>query len=593
MNSPPLEIQKTRNKDQATSNYLYISPSLYQSFLKANAGKEPVYAKLKEYVFILAEDNKTSELGVSISGITRSNLKLSHLNDKPILSLYKLPSSQNFMISSIELTVKAPTLDSVFEIDENELGKLFKESYSRQLLASGQEFYNTYQGCDLVFKIRNQSLADENDNSRYGMIFEETQIEVKSKSKALRIKSSSLKSKSIFSKDFKFENLGVGGLDKQIMKIFRMAFSSRRLPISVLEKYGRDHIKGVLLYGPPGTGKTLIAKGLAKCLNVAKPEVINGPELLSKFVGESEENVRKLFAPAKKDQDELGDDSPLHVLIFDEFDALAKPRGSTGDSTGVGANVVNQLLSMIDGVDSLNNVLLIGMTNRRDLIDKAILRPGRFSVHVEISLPDEEGRRQIFKIHSKPLRENNLLEDDVDFDELSRITKNYTGAELSDVVKSANSFALNKKHDLMDFNADLDFSELAKVTMQDFLRAIDEVRPHFGVDTDKIDIRLRGSLVNYGQRYTDMLNNLADSLEGFKKSFISVSSVLLYGESGTGKTTLACHLAKKTGIPYAKLISSEDLIRHLEFGKVNTIVETFTNAYQTPMSLIILDEIER
>ena len=128
-------------------------------------------------------------------------------------------------------------------------------------------------------------------------------------------------------------------MDKQIIEIFRRAFAMRRLPASVLEKFGGQHIKGILLYGPPGTGKTLIAKELSKCLNSVKPKVVNGPDLLSKYVGESEENVRKLFAEAKKDQTEYGDDSPLHVIIFDEFDSIAKPRGMDNDSTGVASNV--------------------------------------------------------------------------------------------------------------------------------------------------------------------------------------------------------------------------------------------------------------
>lgn len=99
-----------------------------------------------------------------------------------------------------------------------------------------------------------------------------------------------------------------------------------------------------------------------------------------------------MFEDARKDQAELGDDSPLHVIIFDEFDALAKPRGMTNDSTGTASNIVNQLLSMIDGVESLNNILVIAMTNRKDLIDPAMLRPGRFEVHIEISLPNTAGR---------------------------------------------------------------------------------------------------------------------------------------------------------------------------------------------------------
>lgn len=185
--------------------------------------------------------------------------------------------------------------------------------------------------------------------------------------------------------------------------------------------------------------------------------------MLSKFVGEAEENIRNLFADARKDQEELGDDSPLHVVIFDEFDAIAKPRGMTSDSTGVASNIVNQLLSMIDGVDSLNNILLIAMTNRKDLIDPAILRPGRFEVHIEISLPNEEGRIQIFEIHTRNMVKNGVLGSDVSLEWLANKTKNYTGAEIEAVVKSANSFALNRQLNLMDFTKEIKFDKKCPV----------------------------------------------------------------------------------------------------------------------------------
>jgi vesicle-fusing ATPase len=106
----------------------------------------------------------------------------------------------------------------------------------------------------------------------------------------------------------------------------------------------------------------------------------------------------------------MGDNSQLHIVIFDEFDAICKSRGTKSDSTGTSDNIVNQLLSKIDGVDALNNVLLIGMTNRKDVIDKAILRPGRLEVHVEISLPDEKGRVQILDIHTAKMKKGNLLD---------------------------------------------------------------------------------------------------------------------------------------------------------------------------------------
>jgi vesicle-fusing ATPase len=149
-------------------------------------------------------------------------------------------------------------------------------------------------------------------------------------------------------------------------------------------------VKGILLYGPPGTGKTLIARQIGKMLNAREPKIINGPEVLNKFVGQSEENIRKLFEDAEKEYKEKGDESGLHIIIFDELDAVCKQRGSgSGGGTGVGDSVVNQLLSKLDGVNQLNNILLIGMTNRMDMIDEALLRAGRLEVHLEIGLPDE------------------------------------------------------------------------------------------------------------------------------------------------------------------------------------------------------------
>lgn len=123
-----------------------------------------------------------------------------------------------------------------------------------------------------------------------------------------------------------------------------------------------------------------------------EPKVVNGPEIFDKFVGGSEENIRKLFADAEIEQQQKGDDSDLHVIIFDEIDAICRKRGSTNSGTGVNESVVNQLLSKIDGVESLTNILIIGMTNRLDMIDEALLRPGRFEIHLEIGLPDEKGR---------------------------------------------------------------------------------------------------------------------------------------------------------------------------------------------------------
>jgi len=244
-----------------------------------------------------------------------------------------------------------------------------------------------------------------------------------------------------------FAKLGIGGLDAQFEQIFRRAFASRVFPPAVIERLGIHHVRGVLLYGPPGTGKTLIARQIGKMLNGRDPKIVNGPEILNKYVGASEENVRALFKDAEEEQAARGAESELHVIIFDEIDAICKQRGSGGAGAGAGVHdtVVNQLLTKIDGVDALDNILLIGMTNRRDMLDDALLRPGRLEVQVEVGLPDEAGRRQIFAIHTARMSEHAFLGADVDLGGLAARTKNFSGAEIEGLVKSAASFALNRQ----------------------------------------------------------------------------------------------------------------------------------------------------
>ena len=138
----------------------------------------------------------------------------------------------------------------------------------------------------------------------------------------------------------------------------------RIFPPDLIQKLGIKHVKGILLYGPPGTGKTLMARQIGKMLNGKEPKIVNGPEILNKYVGQSEENIPNLFSDAEKEYADKGDDSDLHILIFDEIDAICPARGTRTGGTGVADTVVNQLLSKIDGVESLNNILVIGMTNR-------------------------------------------------------------------------------------------------------------------------------------------------------------------------------------------------------------------------------------
>lgn len=394
------------------------------------------------------------------------------------------------------------------------------------------------------------------------------------------------------SPDFKFEEFGVGGLDKEIFDIFRQAFTSRRFPPKVLKKFGIKHVKGLLLYGPPGTGKTLIARQLAKVLKSKEPKIVNGPELFDKYVGETERKIRELFQDAVADQKKFGDQSQLHIIIFDEFDAICKKRG-TATNAGVGDSAVNMLLSMIDGVNALNNILVIGMTNRKDMIDEAILRPGRFEIHVEVSLPNEHGREQIFQIHTKAMSSNSILAKDVDLLKLAKLTKNYTGAEIESVVNKAVTHAIARTNNIMDFSKELNLDNTV-VEHRDFVNAINEMKPQFGVDTDYFDSLTRNRIYDYGPRFKktkELLESLISQVRSGKNS--QLLSVLLEGESGSGKSSIAAWAAMHSDFPYIKLVSADNFVGHTELGKIDEIVRIFNNAYRSPLSIIVLDDLER
>ena len=217
--------------------------------------------------------------------------------------------------------------------------------------------------------------------------------------------------------------------------------------------------KGILLHGPPGTGKTLIAKALAK---MTESNFINikGPELLSKWVGESEKGVREIFRKARQV-------APC-IIFLDEVDALIPRRESGGSESHVTQNVVSQILTEIDGLEELHNVLIIAATNRLDLVDEALLRPGRFDRIIEVPNPDNKGREQIFKIHTK----KKPLADNVSISKLVELTNGFSGAEIAAVANRAATAALKRY-----VNGKSENIKEIKVTQHDLLDAIDKVQP--------------------------------------------------------------------------------------------------------------------
>jgi len=264
----------------------------------------------------------------------------------------------------------------------------------------------------------------------------------------------------------------------------------------------------------------------------------------------------------------------------------------------------------MDGVESLNNILVIGMTNRKDMIDPAILRPGRMEIHLEIGLPDEHGRKQILEIHTKSMREHDLLESDVDLAYLAETTVNYTGAELEAVCRSATSFALFKGVGTPDApnepssvasgikvdNKKKKKNQFAehKVTMANFQQALKEIRPAFGTDNSGLESRLLGGFYNYSETFDVLYQRCLGFLKEIEHAQkTQMLTLLLDGPSRSGKTALAAKLALESQFPFVQMISPEQFVGNSEFVKIQKIAKIFDDAYKSDLSLIILDDLER
>lgn len=580
-------------QDLAKTNQVFVSPD------DPAAGHH--HLKLGEYIFLTSSNDIIPPGSIGLNAIQRKVVRVSS-GDVTSAQAFHLPQT-NFaaalVSAQVEFVSKKTTRGSDVELDAPELSSHIQARFTGQVWTVGQQLTFEYQGTNYLLTVGSIIVVDslaEQLSVHCGQLINESAYVFESRhGSGLKIAGQkAMAATQLFKhKEFNFQALGIGGLDIQFEQIFRRAFASRIFPPAVVERLGIHHVKGVLLYGPPGTGKTLIARQIGKMLNGREPKVVNGPEVLNKYVGASEENVRKLFADAESDYQQNGEASDLHVIIFDEIDAICKSRGSVRDGSGVHDTIVNQLLTKIDGVDALNNILLIGMTNRKDMLDEALLRPGRLEVQVEIGLPDEQGRLEILEIHTSKMQANAFMGRDVDLAELAARTKNFSGAELEGLTKSAVSFALNRQVDVNDLSKPID-EESIKVGMEDFLAALEEVQPAFGSAVDTLEsLRLHG-MIDYGARYTHLLASCRTlATQVAQGDSTPLLTLLLEGGRGTGKTALAASVALESGAPFIKVVSAEAMVGYSEAAKCSQISRVFDDAYKSPFSVIVLDDIER
>ncbi|CDO92335.1 unnamed protein product [Kluyveromyces dobzhanskii CBS 2104] len=604
MSPRQLRVANCPNNNYALANVAAVSP---------NDFPENIYVTVDNlFVFTTRHSNEIQPGTVGFNGNQRTWGGWSLNQDVNVKAYDSLQhTGKQAYLGAVDLEISFRSRGKVVEtpFDQDDLAKQFLKSFESQIFSPTQYLIFEFKGHIFDIRVRSTQTIDLGDVEvvapistsieSKAILIKQTQINFfKGRDGMVNLKSSNSlrpRSDAVIRPDFKFEDLGVGGLDREFTKIFRRAFASRIFPPAVIEKLGISHVKGLLLFGPPGTGKTLIARKIGTMLNAKEPKIVNGPEILSKYVGSSEENIRNLFKDAEAEYKAKGEESSLHIIIFDELDSVFKQRGSRGDGTGVGDNVVNQLLAKMDGVDQLNNILVIGMTNRKDLIDNALLRPGRFEVQVEIQLPDEEGREQIFEIQTKKMRENNMLTSDVNLRELASLTKNFSGAEIEGLVKSASSFAINKTVNIGQGTTKLKTKDIAnmKVTRQDFLNALEEVTPAFGVSEEDLKTCVEGGVFRFSNSVDDILKNGARYVRQVKESDKSrLVSLLVHGPPGSGKTALAAAIALKSEFPFVRLISPEEIAGMSESAKIAYIDNTFRDAYKSPLNILVIDSLE-
>ncbi|XP_043224974.1 vesicle-fusing ATPase 1-like [Amphibalanus amphitrite] len=495
--------------------------------------------------------------------------------------------------------------------DTDKMAAAFSAQFARQAFTVGQLLVFAFENKKMLgLVVKSMQVADmmaiakgedsKPRDARIGLLLPNTTVQFEKadnsslnlvgKSKGTQVR------QSLINPDWDFNKMGIGGLDKEFNAIFRRAFASRVFPPEIIEQLGCKHVKGILLYGPPGTGKTLMARQIGQMLNAREPKIVNGPQILDKYVGESEANIRKLFAEAEEEEEKMGPNSGLHIIIFDELDAICKQRGSVASGAGVHDTVVNQLLSKIDGVKQLNNILVIGMTNRRDMIDEALLRPGRLEVQIEIGLPDEHGRGQILGIHTAKMRGYGKIAPDVDLAELAQLTKNFSGAELEGLVRAAQSTALNRLIKASNkVSVDPDAASKICVQRSDFLHALEnDIKPAFGTSADMLEHFMSHGIISWGIAVQHIMEDAMLFIRQARSpTSKGVVTVLLEGPPNSGKTAIAAHLAKNSEFPFIKICSPEDMVGFTEAAKVQVIRKLFDDAYRSQLSCIVVDNIER
>ncbi len=376
----------------------------------------------------------------------------------------------------------------------------------------------------------------------------------------------------------------IGGLKKEIEAIREMV----ELPIKrpeIFKKLGITPPKGVLLYGPPGTGKTLLAKAVAAETD-AKFITINGPEIITAQIGKSEENLRDIFKDAEEN-------APA-IIFIDEIDAIA-PKRDKSYTSDFNKSLLAQLLTLMDGLNSRGQVVVIAATNMPDSIDMALRRPGRFDRELEINVPDKESRKEILQVHTR-----GMPIEDLNVDEIVEMTNGFSGADISALCKEAALKAIKRLMPIINKTNDKqlprEIMDQLIIKQLDFLDALNVVEPsalrEVQVQVPSTTWGDIGGLYEQKQKLKEMIEWPLKYPDKFKELNISPpAGVILYGPPGTGKTLIAKAIANESQFNFISLKTSE-IKQNLQGDSEKKIRDIFKKARQLAPSIIFFDEID-
>lgn len=571
-----LKVIKALDTACSVTNFVYVN---------TNNIFTTTHIKLSYGIYIV---KYTDLIPLNCISLNLEQRKFNNVKLDDIISVVEVSENIYNLADTIEFKILVPTDDIKLTIESSILIDNLKQNFTNHIFTKYQILLLMYQDYRISLRVNNLNCM-----KNYGKLDENTEIFLTIPETSTKIKLITLSNEksSLFKTDFNGKSLGIGGLDDELMEIFRRGFASRLLSKKVSDELGVKHIRGILLSGPPGCGKTLIARQIGKMLNCKEPKIVQGPSLLDKYIGESEKNVRKLFEDAITDN-KNGNLDDLHLIICDEFDALCKKRGRGGDNTGTSDNIVNTFLAMIDGPESLNNILLICMTNRPDMMDEAVLRPGRLELQIEISLPSESGRVEILSIHTETMNKNNRLDQYVDLNEIAKLSKNFTGAELEGLIKNAVSYAIAREIVFENGQLTQDLNDIQPIiTQTDLIKAVNEAKPMFGrsINND-IDEYCKKEFIFWGNTkniYDDITNRIHTLHKGHSGKY------LICNPTTNGKTRLACQIIKDNpNIQFIKLITPAKILK--ESNPYTFLDELFqSSCMKVENSAIIFDNFER